>query len=314
MKLVELVEDISLLRERHYNATVVGLTKVHADLMILRVRPDSPPLKFEAGQYAVLGLGYWEPRVTQTQAEVIPSNRQQKLVKRAYSISCRILDDQGRLLLANDGFELEFYIVLVRQADHPPALTPRLFQLELGDRLFLGPRAFGRYTLPILSANDQVLFAATGTGEAPHNAMVTELLGRGHRGPVVCMTCVRYRKDLAYIEQHRLLEQTFKNYRYIPLTTREPENSDNTRPDYVGKQYLQDFLVSEDFSVQTGCELSARNTHVLLCGSPDMIGISDRNANTNAREVPGMVPLLEQHGFRVHKPGRQGNIYYEKYW
>lgn len=314
MESLELSEDIALLRRKHYNATVVGLTMIHSDLMILRVRPDNMPLRFEPGQYAVLGLGYWESRVAKTQTEKLASSRKHKLVKRAYSISCRILDDLGRLVRVNEESELEFYIVLVRQADHPPALTPRLFQLSLDDRLFLDPRAFGRYTLPALAPDDQVLFAATGTGEAPHNAMVAELLARGHRGPVVCMTCVRFRKDLAYLEQHRLLERTFKNYRYIPLTTREPENLDNSRPDYVGKQYLQDFLVSDDFSARTGCELSAQNTHVFLCGSPEMIGISTRKANANAREVLGMVPILEQQGFRVHQPGENGNMYYEKYW
>jgi len=58
---------------------------------------------------------------------------EQKLIRRAYSIGCSVLDEDSRLLdLARTGW-LEFYIVLVRESDkaEAPALTPRLFLLHL---------------------------------------------------------------------------------------------------------------------------------------------------------------------------------------
>ena len=57
-----------------------------------------------------------------------------------------------------------------------PALTPRLFALKEGDRIQLGERITGHYTLDLVKEGDAVVFLATGTGEAPHNYMLWELL------------------------------------------------------------------------------------------------------------------------------------------
>ena len=302
------------LRQQHYNATATSIKRIHDDLMILRARLDGEPLEFTPGQYAVLGLGYWEPRIAETQIETDLHEHREKLIKRAYSISCRLLDEDGRLAQTNEGAELEFYIALVRQAEEPPALTPRLFRLQTGERLYVRPRALGKYVLPEVQPDDQIIFAATGTGEAPHNSMVAQLLGREHRGPIASICCVRYRKDLGYLQQHRQLERSFANYRYVPLTTREPENVDPARTDFVGKRYLQDIIVASDFSDRTGCDLTPENTHVFLCGSPAMIGASKTENSNAVRRTPGMTEVLESRGFEVHKPSRPGQIHFERYW
>ena len=186
--------DIVAVRQSYYNAEVTSVAKVHDDLMILRVRPDIQPLDFKPGQYTVLGLGNWEPRAPKTQMENDLTTREDQLIKRAYSISCRLLDDHGNLVRADEDTELEFFITLIRHAAVPPALTPRLFLLEPGQRLYLSPHAHGRYTLQDISPDDQIIFAATGTGEAPHNAMIAQLLASEHRGSIVNTVCVRRRK------------------------------------------------------------------------------------------------------------------------
>lgn len=48
---------------RHYNATITYFAKAHSDLWLIRVRPDTGSADHRAGQYATLGLGYWEPRI-----------------------------------------------------------------------------------------------------------------------------------------------------------------------------------------------------------------------------------------------------------
>ena len=99
---------------------------------------------------------------------------------------------------------LEFYIVLVRKSDkaQPPGLTPRLFLLKEGDRLIMGEKITGHFTLDPVKPNDTVLFLSTGTGEAPHNYMLWELLRRGHQGRILSACCVRYRRDLGYLAMH----------------------------------------------------------------------------------------------------------------
>ena len=45
--------------------------------------------------------------------------------------------------------------------------------------------------------------------------MVTELLRKGHHGPIVSAVSVRQWADLGYLDQHRRLEQRFANYQAI---------------------------------------------------------------------------------------------------
>lgn len=306
---------ISALRRSHYNATVVGIRRVHEELLILHIEPDDGPIAYEAGQYTVLGLGYWEPRLEATQDEALTEKQRHTLAKRAYSMSCPILDEQGKLARPGRDRKLEFYVSLVQHAGaRLPALTPRLFLLEEADRLYVGPRAHGRYTLAPVQPDDDVLFAATGTGEAPHNAMIAELLASGHRGRIASIVCARYTRDLAYLAQHRQLEKRFENYRYVPLTTREPQNVDPTHLHFVGKVYIQDLIASEDLESRTCISLDPEKTHIFLCGSPDMIGAPRRHEEVRFSVQGGMVELLEERGFRIDAPRQPGNIHFESYW
>ena len=310
------VVGIDALREQHYNATVTHVNALHSGLMILRVRPDAGALQFDAGQYTTLGLGYWEPRLPEAQQEQLHAESMTRIVNRAYSISCRMLNEAGQLARVSDGEELEFYIALVLQAEKPPALTPRLFMLRPGDRLHLARRCHGNYVLGDVAPDETVVFMATGTGEAPHNAIVADLLATQRRGPIVSVVCVRHRQDLGYLAEHRALERTFENYRYLTVTTREPENCNPGHPQYVGKRYIQDYLESGDLERDAGVEISPGRARVYLCGSPDMIGVPRQTHDPEKRypKPTGMVELLERRGFRVDRPHEPGDVHFEKYW
>jgi ferredoxin--NADP+ reductase len=208
-------------------------------------------------------------------------------------------------------------VVLVRQGEeHPPGLTPRLFALEPGNRLFVGPKATGHYTLDGVRPDDNVVLVATGTGEAPHNAMVAHLLSMGHRGQIVTVTCVRQRRDFGYAAIHRQLERIHANYRYLTITTREPENLDDSHPNFVGKRYLQEYFESGDFERDSGVRLDPSRTHIFLCGNPDMIGAARRDAHgvLGFPNPVGMIEILSRRGFHPDEKSHPGNIHYEKYW
>src|SRR4029077_13405980 len=108
-------------------------------------------------------------------------------------------------------------VVLVRNSEgkESPALTPRLFMLREGDRLVLGEKIAGQYTLDPVKPGDTVLFLATGTGEAPHNYMLWELLHRGHTGRILSACCVRYRRDLGYLAIHEELMRRHPSYTFL---------------------------------------------------------------------------------------------------
>jgi len=301
----------------HYNATVIDRIDVTEDLYRIRIRPDRGFDPYEPGQYVALGLGHWEPRIQPSQVEVVPDAKRNKLVRRAYSISCPMLDSDGKLLTCNEVDYLEFYIALVRGSDDSaapaPALTPRLFLLNVGDRLNVAPKITGHYTLQGIDPHDTVLMISTGTGEAPHNAMAVELLAKGHCGKVIQVTTVRRNIDLGYLAQHRELMSHFDNYRYLPITTREPENLDPSHPHYVGKQYVQGLFSSGQLSQRVGDPLSPSNTHAFLCGNPTMIGFVPPGAPPLTQ--PGMLQVLEAAGFSIKdKEPLCGHIRFEKYW
>jgi ferredoxin--NADP+ reductase len=308
-------EQIQEARARRYNATIVYLKKIHSDLMILRVRPDFPRPAYQPGQYCTLGLGYWEPRLEGCQEEHLTEEDRSRIIRRSYSISCPILEDDhpDRLYDPDRTDWLEFYIVLVRHNPdgRVPALTPRLFTRKVGDRLQMGEKITGHYTLDPVRPGDTVVFLATGTGEAPHNAMIWELLRRGHTGRIVSVCCVRYRQDLGYWDTHQKLMQRYPHYLYIPLTTREPGQ---TR-----KVYIQDLISSGELEERMGQALDPAHTHMFLCGNPKMIGVPLRDKTTGAityPQPPGAIEILEKRGFQADIPSlkQKGNIHFEEYW
>jgi ferredoxin/flavodoxin---NADP+ reductase len=307
-------EQIAELRQKRYNATVVSLRKAHSDLMMIRVRPDFSRPAHVPGQYCTLGLGHWEPRMPGCQAEELKPGDESKVVRRAYSIGCAILDDQGRHLDIAATDWLEFYVVLVREGSEgkPPALTPRLFMLKDGDRIQVGERITGHYTLDPVKEGDTVIFLATGTGEAPHNYMLWELLRRGHTGKMLSACCVRYRRDLAYLKTHQVLMERHPNYKYLQLTTREPDTVGN-------KVYIQDLICSGQLEQHIGEPLDPARTHVFLCGNPKMIGVPIKDKETGERRYPeplGVIEVLEKRGFQADNATAKikGNIHFEEYW
>ena len=306
-------DEIAELRQKRYNGTVVSLKKVHPDLMVIRVRPDFPRPKYLPGQYCALGLGFWESRVEGCQAETLKPDDIGRVVRRSYSISSSIYAEPGTLRdMAHDDW-IEFYIVLVRENPdgRVPALTPRLFALKEGDRLSIGEKIVGHFTSEPVKPDDAAVFLSTGTGEAPHNAMVWDLLSRGHAGKILSACCVRLKKDLGYLDTHERLMRQFPNYTYLGLTTRETATP--------GKKYIQDLLASGELERHLGEPLDPARTHVFLCGNPKMIGVPIKDRETGHRHYPeplGVIEILEKRGFVVDNTAAKvkGNVHFEEYW
>ncbi len=298
---------IDELRAEHYNATITYFEPTHSDLWVLRVKPDRGEISHLPGQYASLGLGYWEERIDDAEDPRL-EEQWEKLVRRSYSISSRMFDEHGYLSGVADVDELEFYIVLVPPTpDNVPGLTPRLALKRPGDRIYLGPKVAGRYTLaPVTDPMQTVLFFSTGTGEAPHNAMVVELLRKGHRGPILSAVSVRQWADLGYLEQHRELEARYDNYRYVAMPTREPD---------VPKRYLQTLVSDGVLESEYGIELDPERTDVFLCGNPSMIGLPEEvDGQLRYPDTTGVVELLSQRGFTLDHRKQRGNVHFEEYW
>ena len=305
------MSELETLAAQHYQSTLVDVVECNDTLRILRVRPDRGVPAFEPGQYVTLGLGLWEPRVDGVPSEALGEGQAKRLCKRPYSISHAILGQSGALIEASAQDFLELYVTLIDRANEgqlAPGLTPRLWRLSKGARLHVANAVAGDYTLRRVQPGDDVIFCATGTGEAPHNAMIWSLLARGHTGRMISIVGVRHARDLGYVETHRELERRYPNYHYVTLATRDGD---------APKRYVQDFIAEGGVQARTGAPLRPEHTHVYLCGNPDMIGIP--RVKDDVRRYPekrGVIEALESLGFQADRKKEKlvGNIHFEEYW
>ena len=266
-----------------YNATVDSIPMVNEGVCVLRIRLDGGMKPFQPGQYTTLGL------------EVGPEKR---WVRRTYSLSHPVLYPKTGALVKSEELDFyEFYISRIREknSEKPDGFrfSECLFQLKPGDRILFGPKITGGYVIEPIGPSQtaaQAVFFATGTGEAPHNAMIWQLLSQGYKGLIVHVVSTRFRWQQLYRETHEKLSQMFFNYQCVYFETREGGD----------KKYCQDWVASGDLERKTNIKIDPSNTHVYLCGNPAMIA--------------GMKELLEKRGFTVATPAHAGNIHFESYW
>lgn len=262
------------------NAHVTQRKDLAPGLMIMRVKPDGWDLPaFKPGQFAVLGLPAAAPR----SASSLPEEEGGKdaFPRRAYSIASSSLDRDF----------LEFYIVEVPGG----ALTPRLFALSEGDRLWLGPKLTGMFTLDQVAPSRNLVFIATGTGLAPYMSMLRTHLGRETDRKFAVIHGARYARDLGYRDELFHLQRDHANFTYLPVISR-PEPG--TWQGATG--HLQDFWATGALERAWGFKPAAADTDFFLCGNPAM--------------VEAMMGMLQGEGFREHTRKEPGQVHFEKYW
>jgi ferredoxin/flavodoxin---NADP+ reductase len=264
-----------------YNAATVGREEINPQLLILRVQPDAPLFDFVPGQFAVLGLLGREPRVPEAAREE-PVSEPDKLIRRAYSIASASVERRY----------LEFYLTLITSGQ----LTPRLFALKHGGRLFLGPKATGVFTLDRVAPDKAVILVATGTGLAPYLSMLRTMLVHETQRRFVVLHGARYSWDLGYRAELESLARLRPNFTYLPSITRPEED-----PHFRGHSgRIQTLIESGLIEKESGVSLDPTEADVFLCGNPDM--------------VTTVKALLAAKGFKPDHGKETGTIHVEEYW
>lgn len=263
------------------NSKVAQKVEITPELMILRVVPEGWELPdFKPGQFAVLGLPGTAPRTKYSDPEE-PLTKPDKLIKRAYSIASSS---------ENKEF-IEFYVALVRSG----SLTPRIFELNPGDEIFLGPKFTGMFTLDMVEQSKNLILLSTGTGLAPYMSMIRTVLEPNMERQIVIAHGARHSWDLGYRSELMTLRSIFNNLHYIPVISR-PKGELTKWNGEIG--YIQDIWNHKEqhfpFSV------TDQNTHIFLCGNPAMID--------------DMLVILTEQGFKEHSTKSPGNIHFERYW
>jgi ferredoxin--NADP+ reductase len=250
--------------------------------MTLRVAPDGWAFpKFEPGQYVSLGLSGSARRSMLSKPESV-APEPQKLIRRAYSIAS---SPQNREFL-------EFYLNLVPAG----VLTPRLFAVTSGDRIWLGSKVAGSFTLKSVPEDSNLVLIATGTGLAPYVSMLMSPLKSATHGRIVLIHGVRQSRDLGYRSFFTALQDR-TNFAYLPIVSR-PQLEVSSWAGAAG--HVQDLWNSNALERACGFRPSPESTHVCLCGNPEMI--------------ESMISILVRRGFQEQTPKQPGQIHSERYW
>jgi ferredoxin/flavodoxin---NADP+ reductase len=250
-------------------------------MKILRIAPVGWELPdFKAGQFVTLHLPASAPRCASAQPE-IEQLEPGATIKRAYSIASSSRSKEF----------IEFYITLV----HSGALTPRLFNLNIGDQIGLGTKCVGMFTLDKVPAENNIVLVATGTGVAPYVSMLrSEALQRP--GKIAVIHGAANSWDLGYSSELMLLQTITPKFSYIPTII----NPQNEPVEWRGEtRMVQDIWTSDSIEKKWGFRPAADNTHVFLCGNPRM--------------VDAMCGALESDGFTENKPKQPGQIHVERW-
>ncbi len=264
-----------------YNATVIGREEINPQLVIIRVRPDAALFEFKPGQFGVLGLLGAAPRVAEAAPEDAPA-QPDKLIRRAYSIASSSVERRY----------VEFYLTLITSGQ----LTPRLFALQHGDRVFLGPKASGVFTLDRVAPDKAVILIATGTGLAPYISMLRTMLMTETQRRFVVLHGARYGWDLGYRGELESLARLRPNFTYIPSITRPDQD-----PHFHGRTGRIQALVEQGVvEAESGVALDPARAEVFLCGNPEMVTLVKQ--------------MLEKKGFAAKNGQAPVTIHIEEYW
>ncbi len=264
-----------------YNASLESRIEAGPYLLYLRVRPDNPGFHFSPGQFAILGLRGSSARNPLAASEENPPDPD-RLIRRAYSIASSNRTPEI----------LEFYLVLVPDG----ALSPRLFALEPGERLYVGAKASGTFTLDRVPESRDLILISTGTGIAPFMSMVRSLHRCDLERRFILLHGARHGEDLGYREELELLAQRCGTLIYLPTLTRAgPEEGWGG---HVGR--VQTLLDDGTLRTAMGRDPDPARDHVFLCGNPQML--------------EEMQPRFESAGFALDHPRKPGTLHLERYW
>ncbi len=261
-----------------YNATVIGKILHTPDLMILRIKTDEPRNEFISGQFAMIGLISNEHRSANS-VVTLESLKENELIKRPYSIASA----------NHEVSEFEFYISQVKSGQ----LTPRLFNLTQGRRMWVDDKIHGIFDLNKVPEGSNIVMIATGTGLAPYISFLRSHIQEHTNSKLAIVHGAAYPWDLGYYSELRFIEKNFSNFYYYPTLLK----ADSSWTGLTG--YIEQHLEAEILQNEAKIEMNPDKTHFFLCGNPKMI-----ESVTN---------YLAKYNYTKHCPEQCGSLHVEEY-
>jgi len=245
--------------------------------MILRIRTDEPRNDFEAGQYTQIGLLAGESRSPNS---VLPLEQlpDEEPIIRSYSIASA----------NHETSNFEFYISQVKSGQ----LTPRLFNLSLGRRMWVDNKILGYFALHQTPPDCNIVMVATGTGLAPYISFLRSHIMEHKDIKMAVVHGAAYPWDLGYLSELQFIQSVFDNFYYFPTLLKADDSWTGLRG------YIEEHLKSGVIE-SSGIEINPKRTHFYLCGNPKMV-----------ESVSG---FLYERKYTKHSKKKSGALHIEEY-
>ena len=194
------------------------------------------------------------------------------------------------LVNAPDEEHLEVYFNIVKEGP----LSPRLFALEAGDEILVSDYPSGFLTVSEVPQVPHLWLVANGTGIGPFLAILkSEAVWQKFDKAVLCYS-VSYAEELAYRDTIAVIaEKRGDRFCFVPIVTRES---------FAGGLGHRMPTVMQDGSLErfTGLDINADNSHVMMCGSSEMIAdvsaaLVERGMHKHRRRNPGHFTTEKYH-------------------
>ena len=240
--------------------------KRHWTASLFSLQVAAPEVTFAAGQFGRLALpappGHKDPMIGRPYSFVNPPQRQPH----------------------------EFYFILL--PDGP--LTPRLAALNVGDPVWLAPRANGFFSISEVAHADVLWCLSTGTGVGPFLSMLRTEEPWEKFSRVVLVHAVRNAEELTYRDEiAEIANARAGAFAFVPFVSREPH------ADALSGR-IPAAIADGRLEARTGIALSPENSHAMLCGNPAMVEDTQK--------------LLATRGMRRHRRKEPGHVTVETYW
>lgn len=236
---------------------------IHWTDSLFSIQVEAPVDKFIAGQFAKLALDI-----------------DGKRIQRAYSY----------VNSPNDSC-LEFYLVIVPEGK----LSPYLHRLPVGSELMITKQAAGFFVLDEIPSCDTLWMLATGTAIGPYLSILQEARSLDRFRQLILVHAVRFMNDLSYLPLMQHLQQHYNGKLKIQTII--------SRENHVGSLTgrIPALMTSGQLEAATGFTINARDSHVMLCGNPQMVRDTQQT-------------LIDNYQMQKHLRRKPGHITSENYW
>lgn len=244
----------------------------HHNERVMFVSVEKPAgFQFQPGQFVRLGIGLVDQPKTEGDC-----------LMRPYSIASHPSEDK-----------LSFYIARVIDG----ALTPKLFELKVGDTVYVDDTAYGLMLPNRLERGGTLICFASGTGLSAFLSVIKDNPWKRFDN-VVVVHCARCADDITLTEafNEAVKRQNHEvNFRFIAATTREPD------PSKCGEitRRIPEAIAQGEFE-KMGFTLTPQWVRAMICGNPGF--------------VDGVKKALKDRGFTAPRGEKLGTYVAENFW